>query len=286
MRLVNFAVGDGTHRPGVLVGNDVADLSALASDVQAVVSGGDEALDAAGRTAATAPHFALDQVTLAAPITRPPKFLGIGLNYASHVAESGMPRPEHQVWFNKQSTCVIGPGQPIVVPAVSSMVDYEGELGIVIGQRCRCVTATQARSVIAGYTVLNDVSARDWQWRTPTWTLGKSFDTHGPMGPSLVTADEIGDPHALLLRTWVNGELRQEARTDDLIFDCWSMVAHLSTVFTLEAGDVLATGTPAGCGFALHPPRWLSPGDVVRVEIEGLGVLENPVCAEPQNEGV
>jgi 2-keto-4-pentenoate hydratase/2-oxohepta-3-ene-1,7-dioic acid hydratase in catechol pathway len=160
------------------------------------------------------------------------------------------------------------------------MVDYEGELGVVIGKRCRHVPAEKARDVVAGYTVINDVSVRDWQWRVPTWTLGKSFDTHGPMGPALVTTDEIDDPHDLLLQTFVNGDLRQHARTDDLIFDCWSMIAHLSTVFTLEPGDVLSTGTPAGVGFALNPPQWLQAGDVVRIEIEGIGTLENPVADE------
>jgi 2-keto-4-pentenoate hydratase/2-oxohepta-3-ene-1,7-dioic acid hydratase in catechol pathway len=161
------------------------------------------------------------------------------------------------------------------------MVDYEGELGFVIGRRCRHVPAARAREVIAGYTVVNDVSARDWQFRSPTMTMGKSFDTHGPLGPCLVTADEIDDPHALRLRTWVNGELRQDARTDDLIFDCYAQVEHLSTAFTLEPGDVIATGTPAGVGMAMNPPRLLGPGDAVRIEIEGIGVLENPVIAEP-----
>jgi 2-keto-4-pentenoate hydratase/2-oxohepta-3-ene-1,7-dioic acid hydratase in catechol pathway len=163
------------------------------------------------------------------------------------------------------------------------MVDYEGELGFVIGTRCRHVPADRAREVIAGYTIVNDVSVRDWQLRTPTMTMGKSFDTHGPTGPSLVTADEIGDPHGLELRTWVNGELRQEARTDELLFDCWEMVEHLTTAFTLEPGDVIATGTPAGVGAGMSPPAWLVPGDVVRIDIEGIGVLENPVIAEPDD---
>ena len=191
-----------------------------------------------------------------------------------------MQKPEHQLWFNKQSTCVIGPGAPIHIPLASSMVDYEGELGFVIGRRCRHVPAERAADVIAGYTVVNDVSVRDWQLRTPTMTMGKSFDTHGPLGPALVTADEIGDPHGLRLQTWVNGELRQDSKTDDLIFDCFEMVEHLSTVFTLEPGDVIATGTPAGVGMAMNPPQFLEAGDVVRIEIEGVGVLENPVIDE------
>lgn len=287
MKLVNFVTVGGTRpRLGALVDGEVADLSGVAPDVTAVLRGGADALGAARRELATAPRLAPTAVTLAAPVSRPPKFLGIGLNYAAHVAESGRERPEHQLWFNKQSTCVTGPTSPIVVPRVSSMVDYEGELGVVIGRRCRHVPREDARKVVAGYTVVNDVSVRDWQWRTPTWTLGKSFDTHGPMGPYLVTDDEVGDPHGLRLRTWVNGDVRQDARTDDLIFDVWEMIAYLSSVFTLEPGDVLATGTPSGCGFARNPPQWLVPGDTVRVEIESLGALENPVVEEASAGGV
>ena len=278
MRLVNTATG-----LGAIVGaaaDEVADLSDLAPDVLTLISGGDDALDAARRAIGAASRTPLASVRLDAPIRRPPKFLGIGLNYAAHIEESGRERPEHQVWFNKQATCVIGPGAPIVVPKVSTMVDYEGELGVVIGQRCRTVAREHARDVVAGWTVINDVSARDWQWRVPQWTLGKSFDTHGPMGPALVTIDELEGPDGLSLRTWVNGELRQDANTDDMIFHVWDMIAELSTVFTLEPGDVLATGTPSGCGFAQEPPNFLQGGDVVRIEIERVGVLENPVTAE------
>jgi 2-keto-4-pentenoate hydratase/2-oxohepta-3-ene-1,7-dioic acid hydratase in catechol pathway len=160
------------------------------------------------------------------------------------------------------------------------MVDYEGELAFVIGRRCRHVSAADAPSVIAGYTIVNDVSVRDWQMRTQTKTMGKSFDTHGPIGPWVVTADEIPGPQDLRIRTWVNDDLRQDAKTDDLIFDCYEMVEHLTTAFTLEVGDVIATGTPAGVGMAMDPPGWLVPGDNVRIEIEGIGVLENPVVAE------
>jgi 2-keto-4-pentenoate hydratase/2-oxohepta-3-ene-1,7-dioic acid hydratase in catechol pathway len=162
------------------------------------------------------------------------------------------------------------------------VLDYEGELAFVIGRRCRHVPAERAAEVIAGYTIVNDVSVRDWQRRTPTMTMGKSFDTHGPMGPMLVTGDELGDPHHLRLRTWVNGELRQDGNTADLIFDCYQMVEHLTTAFTLEPGDVISTGTPAGVGIAMKPPRLLKDGDVVRIEVEGVGVLENPVIDEPQ----
>ena len=169
------------------------------------------------------------------------------------------------------------------VPRASHVLDYEGELGFVIGRRCRHVSRDDARDVIAGYLIVNDVTVRDWQLRVPTWTIGKSFDTHGPIGPWIVTADELPDPHQLDLRTWVNGELRQESNTKQLIFDCFALVEHLSTAFTLEPGDIVATGTPSGVGIALRPPKLLKHGDVVRIEIEGLGRLENPVIDEPES---
>ena len=224
----------------------------------------------------------LEEVRLLAPV-RPRKFLGIGLNYADHIAESGMEAPEFPVFFNKQSTCVVGPGDDVHMPRVSSLLDYEGELAIVIGQRCRHVSEEHAADVIAGYTVTNDLSVRDWQLRTPTMTLGKSFDTHGPLGPWVVTADELGDPHSLSIKTWVNDELRQDGNTSEMIYDCFQQVAHLSEAFTLEPGDVIATGTPAGIGAVRQPfpEGLLKVGDVVRVEIEGIGTLENTVVEEP-----
>jgi 2-keto-4-pentenoate hydratase/2-oxohepta-3-ene-1,7-dioic acid hydratase in catechol pathway len=214
-------------------------------------------------------------------VPRPPKVLGIGLNYAAHVAETGAARPEHQVWFNKQRTCVVGPEEAIVIPAVSGQVDYEGELAMVVGRRCHGLSAADAPGAVAGFTVLNDVSVRDWQYRVPTWTLGKSFDTHGPTGPWIVTADEIVDPQDLRLRTWVNDELRQDTSTGDMIFSCWEQLECLSTVFTLEPGDIISTGTPAGVGMSFDPPRWLVAGDVVRIDIEGVGTLTNPVVGPP-----
>ena len=265
---------------GVIEEDEVADVAAVAPelprDLMALLAleGGVEAVrEVAGR----APRLRLNDVRLLAPVLRPPKFLAIGLNYATHVEESGMQAPEHQLWFNKQSTCVVGPGAAIEVPEASTMVDYEGELAFVIGRRCRRISRDDAHSVIAGYTIVNDVSVRDWQFRTPTMTMGKSFDTHGPTGPWVVTPDEVGDPHKLRLRTWVNDELRQDGSTDDLIFDCFDMVEHLSTAFTLEPGDLISTGTPAGVGVAMQPPRFLQAGDTVRIEIEKIGVLENPV---------
>lgn len=278
MKVVRFQHGDGPPQIGTLEGDHVLAPTGLPADLPALLESGDLAALGAGRA------IPLADVRLLAPVGRPPKLLAIGLNYAAHAAESTMKRPEYQLWFNKQSTCVVGPGDAIEVPRASSYVDYEGELAFVIGRRCRHVPADRAAEVVFGYTIMNDVSVRDWQRRTPTMTMGKSFDTHGPMGPCIVTGDELGDPHRLRLRTWVNDELRQDASTEDLIYNCWEMVEHLSTAFTLEPGDVVSTGTPAGVGFAMDPPHWLAAGDRVRIEIDGLGVLENPVIDEPGDE--
>ncbi len=230
--------------------------------------------------AARAPRLSLDTVRLEAPISRPPSFLAVGLNYREHIDETGLRDAPVPTVFNKQVTCVSGPFDPIEIPTVApDQVDYEGELGVVIGTRCRAVPAERAQDVVAGYLVVNDVSVRDWQFATPTWTMGKGWDTHGPIGPWLVTADEVDDPHALRIRTWVDSELRQDASTADLIYDCWQLVAYLSTAFTLLPGTIIATGTPAGVGFKMSPPRYLRPGSHVRVEIEGIGAIDNPVVA-------
>jgi 2-keto-4-pentenoate hydratase/2-oxohepta-3-ene-1,7-dioic acid hydratase in catechol pathway len=221
-------------------------------------------------------------VRLLAPIPKPSKFLAIGLNYLDHLEETGATRPEFPIFFNKQVSCVTGPHDPIHVPVVSGMVDYEGELGVVIGRRCRHVRAADAPGVVAGYLVVNDVSVRDWQFRSPTMTLGKSFDTHGPIGPWLVTPGDVPDPHALSIRTWVNGELMQDGTTADMLSDCWAQIELLSTVCTLEPGDIISTGTPAGVGVARDPQVFLRAGDVVRIEIEGIGAIENPVIDEPR----
>jgi len=225
----------------------------------------------------------LAEVQLLAPVPRPGKFLGVGLNYLDHVGETGLEKPEYPTFFTKQSTCVIGTGAAIHCPAVSDKVDYEGELGIVIGRRCRNVSTDDAPSVIAGFTICNDVTVRDWQHRSPTWTLGKSFDTHGPMGPWIVTSDQIADPHRLGLKTWVDGELRQNANTAEMIFNGYELIAYLSQAMTLEPGDVITTGTPAGVGVKMKPRGYLKPGQTVQVEIEGIGKLVNPVIAEPQD---
>ncbi len=225
----------------------------------------------------------LADVELLAPVPRPGKYFGVSLNYHDHIEETGKEQPEFPTFFNKQVTCVIGPGAAIHRPRVSEKLDYEGELGIVIGRRCRHVTKEQAKEVIAGYTICNDVSVRDWQIRSHTWTLGKSFDTHGPVGPWIVTADEIEDPHNLDIKTWVNAEQRQSHNTSQMIFDCYYLVEYLSTVMTLEPGDIIATGTGSGVGVKMKPRGYMKPGDVVRIEIEKIGILENPVIEEPED---
>jgi len=270
----------------VVDGDAVVDLSDAAPDLPremtALLAAGDAALARAASAVKSAKsRTPLAAVSLAAPILRPPKFLAIGLNYADHIAETGREKPALPTVFNKQSTCVVGPGAAIHIPRASDKVDYEGELAFVIGRRCRHVPRERAHEVIAGYAVANDVTVRDWQIRVPTWTMGKSWDTHGPLGPWITTRDEVGEPHGLRLRTWVSGELRQDSNTKQLIFDCFALVEHLSTAFTLEPGDVISTGTPSGVGVAMKPPKYLVPGDTVRIEIEGLGVLENRVIAEP-----
>jgi len=286
MRLGTFTES-GRTRVGVVLGDEIADLApaapALPTEMQALLEAGPAALEAAERAAGRASRFPVEAVRLEVPLRRPPKILAVGLNYADHVAESGLETPELPLLFNKQSTSVTGPHDPIHMPRVSSALDYEGELGVVIGRRCRHVPRDRAQKVVAGYVVVNDVSVRDWQLRTPTWTMGKSFDTHCPMGPWITTADEAGDPHALALETRVNGALRQSSSTKQLIFDVFTLVEHLSTAFTLEPGDVIATGTPDGVGIAMKPPKLLQLDDVVRIEIERLGAIENRVAAEPDD---
>ncbi len=287
MKLVTFTEG-GTTRIGVVVDNSIVDLAAaipdLPREMTAFLIAGPEAAERARRAAKdSANRIPLASAKLEAPIRRPPEFLAIGLNYADHVEETKMKRPEFPMFFNKQTSSVTGPYDPIHLPRVSSALDYEGELGFVIGRRCRHVPRDRAHEVIAGYVIVNDVSVRDWQRKAPTMTLGKSFDTHAPFGPWIITADELGDPHKLELRTFVNGEQRQHSNTRNLIFDCFAQVETLSTVFTLMPGTVISTGTPGGVAAAMNPPKWLKVGDVVRIEVEGIGQIENKVIAEPAN---
>ena len=285
MKLATFTEG-GRTRVGVVEGDQVADLSSIPgvpTDMVALLEGGPNSLDAVRKASVAAKRLPLSSVRLEAPVLRPRKFLGLGGSYASHLKEVAhiMAPPKHQTWFNKQVTCVNGPYDDIHLPKVSNTLDYEGELAIVIGARGRDVRGPAVRQMIAGFTVCNDVSVREWQMRAFTATLGKSFDTHGPIGPWLVTPDELPNVHNLFLRTWVNGELRQDGNTNDLIYRFGEMVEELTTVFTLEPGDILATGSPAGVGGARQPPVYLQSGDVVRVEIEGIGHIENRVVPQP-----
>jgi 2-keto-4-pentenoate hydratase/2-oxohepta-3-ene-1,7-dioic acid hydratase in catechol pathway len=283
MKLCRFAIDGDSAALGIVEGNEVVDLSS--ADVPAEPAAALDAIgqDALGRLAANAPRLPLAEVRLLAPAS-PRKYLAIALNYRDHIAEMGMEAPEVPVFFNKQVTCVVGPGADVHMPKVSTFLDYEAELAIVIGKRCRHVPVEKASEVIAGYTAANDVSVRDWQGRAQTMTIGKSFDTHGPLGPWLVTPDELGDPQDLRIRCLVNDEVRQDASTGEMVFDCFQQVSHLSEAFTLEPGDLIATGTPSGVGLGRQPVRdnLLHVGDTVRVEIESIGELVNTVVEEPE----
>lgn len=282
MKLARFDVGSGP-RCGIIVHDAVLDLAEAGSeysDIVDIITGGSAALDAVATTAANnTPQHALNDVRLLAPVPKPGKYLAIGMNYRKHAHEAekfGIEVPQHQVWFNKQTTCISGPFDEID-PGPTEKLDYEVELGLVIGTAARLVNTTDALAHVFGYFVANDVSARDWQMHSPTFTMGKSFDTHGPIGPWIVTADEIPDPQDLDLRCYVNNELRQNANTGDMVHGIARQIEYLSTAFTLEPGDLIATGTPEGVGFAADPPLYLRPGDVVRCEIDDIGVIENRV---------
>ncbi len=290
MKLARFRIGDGPVRlgriemsAGEIDAGEIVDLSGLpglggpGASMRRLLEELPERR--AEITAAEGERSPLAEVRLEAPIDDPQKYLAIGMNYREHAEEArlaGIPVPEHQSWFNKQVSGIAGPFDDIVKPAVSDALDYEIELGVVIGERCRDVPAERAHEVIAGYLVANDVSVRDWlQQRSPTFTLGKSFDTHGPIGPWITTADQVPDPEALRMTLTVNGEVRQSHRTDDMIHGIAAQIAELTTVMTLMPGDLIATGTPSGIG--APSGRFLRPGDVVRAEIEGLGAIENRV---------
>ena len=281
MKLVTYDVGAGPQVGAVIEGERIVSLSRLAPDMIALIRAwpevGGEARRIAGGAAATAP---LADARLLAPVPRPGKIMAIGLNYADHIAESGQETPQHQTWFSKAVTAANGPFAPVEVPRASAAVDYEAELVVVIGAGGRRIARNAAPGAVFGFCCGNDVSVRDWQMRTSQWVLGKSFDTHAPFGPWITTADEAPDPHALGIRCFVNGEKRQESNTRHLVFDVWAEIEHLSQATTLEPGDVIYTGTPAGVGVAMNPRRFLKAGDVVRVEIDGLGAIENPMAAE------
>ena len=282
MKLARFEADQGP-KLGLVDGEEVVDLADGGIGYPTMLAMIDDADGWRARVDAAAGgrRHALGQVRLLAPIERPGKYLAIGMNYAKHLEEAdklGVKRSAHQTWFNKQVSCISGPFDAID-PGVTEKLDYEVELGAVIGRRAKSVSEADAPGYVFGYLVANDVSARDWQFHTPTFTMGKSFDTHGPIGPWIVTADEMPDPHALRLRAWVNGELRQDNNTGQMIHNLWKQIAYLSTAFTLEPGDLIATGTPEGVGVGMEPQRFLQPGDVVRCEVEGIGAIENRVAS-------
>jgi 2-keto-4-pentenoate hydratase/2-oxohepta-3-ene-1,7-dioic acid hydratase in catechol pathway len=285
MKLASFE-RDGKVYCAIAVEDGLIDLSRAAPELPATMIGLIEEFPRLrGRLQEIArsprPHLQATEVHLLAPVPRPSKILAIGLNYADHVAETGREPPKAQVWFSKLVNAVNGPFDPIQLPRASHQVDYEAELVFVIGKRCRHVRKEDAASVIFGYCAGNDVSARDWQFKTPQFILGKSFDSHAPFGPYIVTADAIKDPHNLGIRCFVNNEKRQDSNTRHLIFNIFDQIAEISQVMTLEPGDVIFTGTPGGVGVAMEPPCFLKDGDVVRVEIDEVGVLEAVMRPEP-----
>jgi ureidoglycolate lyase len=287
MKLVRFATNNAPSKPGVIIDDAVFALSDLVreapADLIGVIDRWEEMKGSLAKRIAERAVTPVCNATLLAPIERPGKILAIGLNYADHIAEAkgaGLTIPTEQVWFCKQPTSVNAPFGGIQKPIVSDQLDYEVELVVVIGKKGRRISAERAPEHVFGYTVGNDVTIRDWQWKTPQWMLGKSFDTHCPFGPSIVTADEIGDPHALGVRSFVNGELRQNSNTRHLVFNIWRQIAELSQAMTLEPGDLIFTGTPGGVGFAFKPPRPLIVGDTVRCEVDKIGAIENRVVAE------
>jgi len=284
MKFISFRRAGGPTKVGVLFEDRVVSLAGAGfADIFAVLAGGALArakVDNWVYEPADEDVLPLSSVKLLAPVPRPPKFICVGLNYRDHAAEAGMEIPKVPTIFSKFSNVVIGPGDPIVLPHNSTRPDYEAELAFVIGQGGRHIAAQNWREHVFGYTIVNDVSARDFQMATTQWLMGKTFDTFAPMGPALVTEDEIPDPHALDISLEIGGETLQSSNTRELIFQIPEIIAHISSVVTLEAGDVVATGTPAGVGFARKPPRFLKAGDEVVIRVQGLGELRNPCVDE------
>lgn len=285
MKLVTFCVPGAPAQPGVLTPDHrIFSLQPAGfDDTLAIIRGGwaaRAAIEAYLRTVNPSASIALESAVLLAPIPRPGKVICVGLNYRDHAEESKMEIPSTPTIFNKFPTSITGPGAPIILPKNSQKPDYEAEFAVVIGQGGRHIPADYWHRHVYGYFCLNDVSARDFQMATSQWLMGKTFDTFAPTGPWLTTADEIEDPHNLDIKLTINGEILQSSNTRHLIFNIPQLIAHLSSVCTLEPGDIISTGTPAGVGFARKPPRWLQPGDEVEVTVTGLGTLKNPVIAE------
>ena len=312
MRLVTFEDEPRHHRLGAVAEGLVVDLNAacralmeergerrageraleaVPPEMVAFLEAGERAMNAAREALALVARLGADgarerglarraeSVRLRAPVPRPTKLILVGLNYRDHAKEAGFKIPEVPTFFSKYANCVIGPGDAVRIPKVSSMIDYEGEFALVIGRAGRDIPPARAMEYVAGYTIMNDVSCRDYQMKTGQWMIGKTFDTFAPMGPYLVTRDEIPDPHNLEISLYLNGRRMQHSNTRNLIFKTEHVVSYLSQIFTFEPGDVISTGTPAGVGYTRKPPVFMKPSDQVRVEVEGLGALENPVEA-------
>lgn len=275
MKLVTFTQDHHPPRPGIVEGDHVRALEHFPDALSAIAAG----VEGVRKSSKGAP-VPLDRVKLHAPIPRPPKVICIGLNYRDHAIESNMPIPTIPVVFSKFSNTVIGPGENVVIPSNTEKPDFEAELAFVMGKCPRHVAKQDAMKFVFGYTIVNDVSARDFQLQTSQWLVGKTFPTFCPMGPWIVTADEIADPHNLRIGLRIDGETVQDSSTKELIFGIPELVAHLSSIIQFEPGDVVSTGTPPGVGMGRKPPRWLKPGETMTVFIEGIGELTNPCVAE------
>jgi 2-keto-4-pentenoate hydratase/2-oxohepta-3-ene-1,7-dioic acid hydratase in catechol pathway len=279
MKLVSFSLADGKIRPGSLLedGNLVVDLSVAGyGDTLAVIAAGISAPEGGN----TFPAYPLAEVRLHAPLLNPPRIFAIGLNYRDHAKESGMEIPTSPVVFFKLPTAIVGPGEPIVLPVNSTQPDYEAEFAFVIGRGGYRLAADEWRNHVYGYTIVNDVSARDVQFASTQWSLSKCFPTFCPLGPAIVTADEIPDPHVLHIGLTIDGEQLQNSNTSELVFKIPEIIQFLSSITPLLPGDIVSTGTPPGVGLGRTPRRWLKPGETVTVTVEGLGSLTNPVVAE------
>lgn len=284
MRLVTFRLrgSDPGLRIGILGEGQIIELPGWNGDMKAFLAAGPEAMARARLAEGEVAGTHLAEVELTAPVPDPGKILAIGRNYREHAREMGSAAPTGQTWFNKQANAANAPHAPVEMPAFSEALDYEGELVLVIGRHCRNVPESRAIEVIAGFSVGCDFSVRDWQRAAPTMIAGKGFPTHAPFGPAIVTPDEAGDPAALRIETWVNGDLRQSAPTSDMVHDIPAQIAFLSRVFALAPGDVIFTGTPAGVAAGRDPPPWLEVGDRVEVEIRPLGRLSHTIIAGPR----
>jgi 2-keto-4-pentenoate hydratase/2-oxohepta-3-ene-1,7-dioic acid hydratase in catechol pathway len=276
MKFVTFTESNGTARPGLLKSDGVIDLSAAFPDVHAILNGGAQALDDVAKHAESKP-LPLKDVRLLAPLQSPPRIFCVGLNYRDHAVESKMEIPKVPTIFLKLASALVGTGAAIQLPAISTQPDYEAEFAAVIGTGGSGIAKEDWKKHIFGYTILNDVSARDIQLSTTQWTLGKSFDTFAPLGPAIVTKDEIEDPHQLSIRLSIDGEVLQNSNTRELIFKLPELIAYISSITPLLPGDIISTGTPAGVGLGRTPQRWLRAGETVTIEIAGLGTLVNPV---------